>query len=116
MTTIWEALLGASLVLSSAAPIKQRLTQAYLAHLAGVEPGELPRELREEFASITAALTTTAPMRGESAVAATVRKMSDRDASAVAARIVDVLAALVRSEIQTQPRLPLLRAVNGTDG
>jgi hypothetical protein len=49
-------------------------------------------------------------MRGESAVQATVRKMSEFEASACAMRVVNLLGAMTR--LQYQPRQPMLRAVN----
>jgi hypothetical protein len=47
-------------------------------------------------------------MRGETAVQATVRKMSDRDAGGLAIRIVSMLAVMSR---QSQIQRPKLRAV-----
>jgi hypothetical protein len=48
-------------------------------------------------------------MRGETAVQATVRKMSDPEAGRLAVRIVDMLAIIARTQYQQRPKL---RAVN----
>jgi hypothetical protein len=109
----WEYFLSAAQLLSSSGPIKQRLSLAYTTHLAGLNLEELPREFREEFISIGASLSMVKPLRGETAIQASIRKMSDFEASAHALRIVNLLGALVR--MQLQPRQPLLRAVNSGD-
>jgi hypothetical protein len=51
-------------------------------------------------------------MRGETAIEATVRKMSDREAGHLATRIVSMLAIIARSQYQQRPKL---RAVNSNE-
>jgi len=109
----WENFLAAAQALSTAGPIKHRLVNAYAAHLACVKADELPREVRDDFIELGQCLSIVSPMHGESAVQATVRKMSDRDAARHAQRILGLLDALVRSNLQ--PRQPMLRAVNHDD-
>nr|MBO2488689.1 hypothetical protein [Gammaproteobacteria bacterium] len=109
MSNAWESLFAATAVLASAGPIKQRLVDAFRTHLASLNADELPSELREEFSSISSTLQCVRPMRGETAVQATVRKMSDIEAGNVARRIVNMLGALARQ--QNAPRTPKLRAV-----
>jgi hypothetical protein len=113
MFSVWESFFSAALALSAASPIKQRLMDAFGKHLAGLSENELPREIREEFVSLGSSLSTIRPMRGETAVQATVRKMSDPQAALYAARIIGLLGQLAR--LQAQTRQPLLRAVNGED-
>jgi hypothetical protein len=112
MSSAWENFLAATAILASAGPVKQRLADAYRAHLAAVEEDDLPREIREEFCSLANCLSCVRPMRGETAVQATVRKMSDREAGHFATRIVSMLAVIARNQYQQRPKL---RAVNSND-
>ena len=113
MNNAWEALFAATLTLASAGPIKQRLSVAYTEHLERLERRELPREVREDFDRLTSHLSAVRPMRGETAVQATVRKMSDIQAGQYAIHIVNMLGTMTR--LQQQPRQPMLRAVK-SDG
>jgi len=96
MSTAWEQLEGAALSLARSAPIKERLADAYRNHLALVNAEELPDALREEFRACHDALTRERPQRGEDAVRATVRKMSNQQADEVACSVVRLFAALAR--------------------
>lgn len=109
MSNAWENFFAATAMLASAGPIKQRLADAYRTHLASLEEDDLPKELREEFSSLSSTLQCVRPMRGETAVQATVRKMSDIEAGRVASRIVSMLGVLARQ--QSISRAPKLRAV-----
>jgi hypothetical protein len=108
MSSAWENFFAATAILASAGPIKHRLHEAYRAHLAGLDEDELPKELREEFTSLSTCMSCVRPLRGETAVQATVRKMSDREAGGIAMRIVNMLAVMAR---QQQVQRPKLRAV-----
>ena len=112
MSSVWENFLAATAILVSAAPIKQRLAEAYRMHLATLNQEELPREIRDEFCSLSRCLSCVSPMRGETAIQATVRKMSDPEAGRIAVRIVDMLGVLARTQHQQRPKL---RAVNSND-
>jgi hypothetical protein len=96
MSTAWEQLEGAALSLARSRPIKERLADAYRNHLALVNAEELPDTLREEFRACHDALTRERPQRGEDAVRATVRKMSNQQADEVACSVVRLFAALAR--------------------
>ena len=96
MSTAWEQLEGAALSLARSRPIKERLADAYRNHLALVNAEELPDALREEFRACHDALTRERPLRGEDAVRATVRKMSNQQADEVACSVVRLFAALAR--------------------
>lgn len=113
MSSIWENFFAATLMLATAGPIKHRLIQAYRTHLANLREDELPNEIREEFCSLCSCMSCVRPLRGETAEQATVRKMSDIEASRVATRIVNMLGALSRA--QTVQRTPKLRAVNSNE-
>ncbi len=112
MSSAWENFLAATAILASAGPVKQRLAEAYRAHLAAIDDDDLPREIREDFRSLSTCLSCVRPMRGETAVQATVRKMSDREAGHFATRIVSMLAVIARNQYQQRPKL---RAVNSND-
>ena len=92
----WERLHGAALELAKAPAIKQRLTDAFSNYLQDITPTELPGSIRADFESLCQRMTEVRPLRGETAVAATVRKMSMDEADACAARIVALLDALHR--------------------
>jgi hypothetical protein len=96
MSTACEQLEGAALSLARARPIKERLADAYRNHLALVNAEELPDALREEFRACHDALTRERPLRGEDAVRATVRKMSNQQADEVACSVVRLFAAMAR--------------------
>ena len=109
MSSAWENFFAATVVLASAGPIKHRLAEAYREHLADLEEDELPREIRDEFSSLSSAMSCVRPMKGENPIQATVRKMSDLEAGGFAVRIVGMLGVLAR--LQAAQRAPELRAV-----
>ncbi len=109
MSNAWENFFAATAMLASAGPIKQRLVDAYRMHLESLDQDDLPKEIREEFSSISSSMQCVRPMRGETAVQATVRKMSDLEAGRIAARIVSMLGVIARQ--QNVQRAPKLRAV-----
>ena len=115
MDTAWEQLEGAALSLARSGPIKDRLTDAYRNHLALLEVEDLPDALRAEFRACHEALTHERPLRGEDAVRATVRKMSNQEAERIACTVVRMFAALARwapdeSAVADLPDAQLARA------
>jgi hypothetical protein len=102
MSAAWELIHLAALELAASSPIKQRLVSAYSKFLWDMDSTELPRGTRGEFDSLRKELTRVAPFRGESAVAATVRKMSNDEAASCARRIVQLLN-LARDEGAAAP-------------
>jgi hypothetical protein len=109
MSSAWENFFAATVVLASAGPVKHRLAEAFRLHLSDLEEDELPKEIRDEFCSIANCLNCVKPLRGETAVQATVRKMSDREAGKMASRIVHMLGVVARQGAAQRP--PKLRAV-----
>ena len=96
--TNWEIFQGATLSLVRSGALKDRLTDAYRNHLAAIDETELPRDIREDFRSFNRALTRERPMlRGEDAVRATIRKMSNGEAEAAATSVVKMFGALQRT-------------------
>jgi hypothetical protein len=117
MSTAWEQLEGAALSLARSGPIKERLADAYRNHLALVNAEELPDALREEFRACHEALTRECPLRGEDAVRATVRKMSNQQADDVACSVVRLFAAMAREETAlTMPEVLDDALANGSAG
>jgi hypothetical protein len=95
--TNWEIFQGATLSLTRSGALKDRLTDAYRNHLSRIDEMQLPREVREDFRSFSRALTREPPMlRGEDAVRATIRKMSNGEAEAAATSVVNMFCALHR--------------------
>jgi hypothetical protein len=94
MSVAWESFHRATHELASSASIKQRLTVAFSNHLKDLEPESLPPELRPRFQELHARLSRVKPLRGETAVWATVRKMSNDEAETIARRIVELLGEL----------------------
>ena len=83
MSVTWDKFHGAALLLAGAGPVKQRLADAFRTHLVDLEIEELPRELRAEFMSVSASLTSKRAMGGMGVIDATVRKLSDAQAAGV---------------------------------
>ena len=69
-----------------------------------MEGDDLPDAWREEFASICAELEMVRPLPGETAVQATVRKMSAEQADRCAARIVALVTGYAREAAGMLPR------------
>ena len=101
MISAWESLHFATLELVRSTPIKQRLVCAYRRHLAGLPEDQLPCEVRETYSHIRASLSGVQPLRGEDAVAASVRKMSNQEADECAALIVEIFGVTCRVLLNT---------------
>jgi hypothetical protein len=99
MNTAWQQLEAAALTLARSGSIKDRLAEAYRNHLSLVNAEELPEGLRAEFRACHTALTREAPLRGEDAVRATVRKLSSHEADELACNVVRLFAAMVREGV-----------------
>jgi hypothetical protein len=102
MSHNFELLQLATLCLSRDGPVKERLAEAYSEHLASLDAEELPEGVREEFGALRDAMQRERPLSRESAVRASIRKMSVSEASRYAALVVRLFAALARAEL-TQP-------------
>ena len=96
MSPAWQQLEAAALTLARSGSIKDRLADAYRNHLSLVSADELPEGLRAEFRACHDALTREPPLRGEDAVRATVRKLSNHEADELACTVVRLFAAMVR--------------------
>ena len=94
MSTTWEQLESAVLTLARSGTIKDRLADAFRNHLAHLSADALPEALRTDFQVCHDVLTRERPLRGEDAVRATVRKMSNEEADEVACRVVRLFGAM----------------------
>jgi hypothetical protein len=112
MTTTWDLFHDATLALVGAGTIKQRLTRAYRQYLYELDDESLPREVRNDFAWLTAQVTSGRAMGELGLVEATVRKMSDADAARCAERIVDMFSMLTAE----QPRVARVRGLRAIGG
>ncbi len=109
MPQLCQHLQSAVAVLVTEGPVKVRLAEAYARHLQELERQELPEEIREEFNRLREALHQHRPVCGETAVEATVRKMSPQQADEYAASIVGMLVTLLRAD----PSAERFRVVEG---
>ncbi len=89
----------ATLELVRSTPIKQRLVAAYRRYLAALPEDELPGDVRESFGQVMKCLRGVQPLRGEDAVAASVRKMSNQEADECAALIVEMFGSMCRANV-----------------
>ena len=96
MVSAWDSLHSATLELVRSTPIKQRLIAAYRRHLSSIREDQLPTEARGPFAQVMRSLAGVPPLRGEDAVTASVRKMSNQEADDCAALVVEILGLLSR--------------------
>jgi hypothetical protein len=100
----WSRLHAATLELTKGTSLKQRLASAFSKHLCRLDPIDLPAELRAEFTELVRGLESVRPLPGESAVQATVRKMSGEEADRYAARIVRLFGNLAaRGAVEAGP-------------
>jgi hypothetical protein len=98
MITAWECFHLATLELVRSTPIKQRLICAYRRYLVALPADEVPNEVREPYSQVMRCLCGVAPLRGEDAVAASVRKMSNQEADECAAQIVEIFGLMCKSQ------------------
>lgn len=97
MSNVLDHLQCAALSLAGSGSIKDRLTIAYREHLAIIESEQLPEEVSRDFIELRRSLHRERPLcRTEDAVHASVRKMSNEEASELAARIVRLFGAMSR--------------------
>jgi hypothetical protein len=104
MAEITQHFEGAVRVLVGDGAVKQRLLGAYESFLADLVAGELPAHLRPVFDELHRAFHRVEPTTGgETAVRASVRKMSSSDAGAHAESIVQLYVALLTQAERAEP-------------
>jgi hypothetical protein len=98
MNTTLDLFEAATVSLTRSAPIKDRLADAYRNYLVYVHEEDLPVDVCEEFRALTDTLTRVCPeLRGDDALRATVRKMSNNDAATAASAVVRMFGAVSRA-------------------
>ena len=85
---------SATLLLIGPGPVKQRVCEASLKHLRDIDPAELPRDVAASYRELMDSLRTAQATGGLGPVEATVRKMSELQATACATRILELYVAL----------------------
>ena len=110
MISAWDCFHFATLELVRSAPIKQRLISAYRRHLAVIPADQVPFEIRDCFGRVMQSLCGVSPLRGEDAVAASVRKMSNQEADECASLIVEMFGQIARVQAAaTRPSATLVK-------
>jgi len=107
MTNPVDRLNAALTVLAGHGHIKQRLMKAYEDHLVDIDDDELPIATKQQFADLRALMHQVTPLKGESPVCASVRKMSLDEASECAAEVVMLYGEISRLRDETEVSLPL---------
>ena len=98
MSRVYDRLESATLLLARSGAIKDRLNGAWRHCLANIEPDDVPRELRLQFLELSNAMQRERPLRGEDAVRATIRKMSNEEAEGHSALIVRMFCRMTRQQ------------------
>lgn len=98
MSRVYDRLESATLLLTGDGSIKDRLNGAWRQYLASVEADDVPRELRLQFLELCSNMQRERPLRGEDAVRATIRKMSNEDAERHATLIVRMFCKMTRQQ------------------
>jgi hypothetical protein len=98
MNTTLDLFEAATVSLTRAATIKDRLADAYRNYLVYVREEDLPADVCEEFRALTDTLTRVNPeLRGDDALRATIRKMSNNDAANAASAVVRMFGSVSRA-------------------
>ena len=98
MNTALDLFEAATVSLTRAAPIKDRIADAYKNYLVHVHEEDLPNDVCEEFRALADTLTRVGTeLRGDDTVRATVRKMSNSDAEIAASAVVRMFGAVSRA-------------------
>jgi hypothetical protein len=96
MSRVYDRLESATFHFARSGPIKERLEAAWRQCLQNIEAEDVPHELRLQFLELAAQLQRERPLRGEDAVRATIRKMSNEEAERHASMIVRMFCRITR--------------------
>lgn len=102
-----ESFTAAVSVLAGHGHIKQRLISAYEDYLQSVEEDQLPIPMKQRFSDLKHLMQRVAPLNGEGAVCASVRKMSVEEADHCARLMVELYGSLIKLHDNGQTALPL---------
>jgi hypothetical protein len=109
MSRIYDRFESATLHFTRSGAIKERLEGAWRQCLAHIESDDVPREIRLQFIELCSQMQRERPMRGEDAVRATIRKMSNEEAENHASVIVRMFCRMTR---QQELELPIPTSPN----
>ena len=98
MSRVYDRLESATLHFARSGAIKERLEGAWRQCLANIEVDDVPRELRLQFLELSSQMQRERPLRGEDAVRATIRKMSNEEAEHHASIIVRMFCRMTRQQ------------------
>src|SRR4030095_6815672 len=98
MTLFYDRLETATLHFARSGAIKERLESVWRQYLANIEVDDVPHELRLQFIELASPMQRERPLRGEDAVRATIRKMSNEEAERHASIIVRMFCRLTRQQ------------------
>ncbi len=110
MASLTERLEAAAFALAGQGTIKDRLAEAYINHLADLEARDFPREVREEFTEFVDVMHRERALPGDSIVKASLRKLSNADASRYATLIIRTYGRV--AAIRSNTTLQILPRVN----
>jgi hypothetical protein len=113
MSRVYDRLESATLHFARSGAIKERLERAWRQCLCNLEAEDVPHELRLQFLELAAQIQRERPLRGEDAVRATIRKMSNEEAERHASIIVRMFCRMTRQQELELP-LPALPASAGS--
>jgi hypothetical protein len=116
MNTTLDLFEAATVSLTRAAPIKDRIADAYRNYLVHIDEKDLPTDVWEEFRALTDTLTHVGPeVRGDDALRATIRKMSNSDAEIAASAVVRMFGAVSRAMAALPPEREPATLINATN-
>jgi hypothetical protein len=98
MTRVYDRLESATLHFARSGGIRERLEGAWRQWLSKIEPEDIPREMRLQFLDLSARIQRERPLRGEDALKATIRKMSNDEAEQHATVIVRMFCRMTRQQ------------------
>ncbi|MFM1887485.1 MAG: hypothetical protein RL026_2642 [Pseudomonadota bacterium] len=98
MSPTLDLVQSAALCLTQPGTLKDRLAIAYQNYLCRLTPEILPAPFRSGFAELCAAMHSVPPLPRENPVLASVRKMSQADASRHAGLVVRLLGAVAAQQ------------------
>ena len=99
MISAWECLHCATLELVRSPPIQQRVVCADRRNRSSLAEDPGPEEIRDAFEQVMRSLCGVQPLRGEDAVAASVRKMSNQEADDCATLIVEMFDQMCKTHV-----------------
>jgi hypothetical protein len=110
MDSALDLLQRATTTLAQGGSVKERLADSYARYLIQIDVDELPESVSDDFIALCAAMRREQPQPNESAIRASVRKMSNEEAARFAAKVVSMFAIAARNA----GVMPVRRLARGT--